>query len=92
MLSSIVKAEAAAVAGGLPLLVDVWQGRDLHALKGRGCRALAAVLPLPGVKPSGRIGQHISRKGVRNGGTLSSVEVVVEGNRFGPKLLCNRPR
>jgi hypothetical protein len=43
-----VEAEAAAMAaGGLSVL---GQGRHLDAFEARGCRVLAAVLPLAGVK------------------------------------------
>jgi hypothetical protein len=66
------------MADGLSLM-GVGQGRDLHALEGRGCRVLAAVLPLPGVKTGGWIGQHSCRKGSPEDNCRRSI-IIVDGN------------
>lgn len=45
------------MAGGLSSIY-IGQVLDLHAFESRGCRVLAAVLPLPRVKACRWIGQH----------------------------------
>jgi len=94
VLSSGVKAKAAAMvlmAGGRPLTAGVGQGWHLHAFEGRGGRVLAAVLPLPGVKPVCRMGQHyFCREGSPEGGLVVVGRLSLsKGTVLGPKLLCD---
>jgi hypothetical protein len=42
------------------------EGLDLCARKGRGCRVLTTMLPLPGMKGDWRTAQHFVARGVRS--------------------------
>lgn len=82
-MASSVQAEAPAVAeGSLSLLLDMGQGRDLRGLERGRRRILSAVRrALPGLKISGRVGQHgVARRSPEGGYCRRSMGGFVEGN------------